>query len=66
MHVTFFFVGGSQVIVLEDLLGLRFNLQTRTMYVKQYMYSANGDILETILMQKSKSEDGVIWILGCS
>lgn len=52
MSFTLSFVGDGQVVVLEDLLGLRFNLQNGTMYVEHDMYSANGDVPETIVMQK--------------
>jgi len=52
------------VRVSEDLLSLRFNLQLRTMYLEQEMYSEDGEVYETILVQKTRTEDGSVWILG--
>jgi hypothetical protein len=52
------------VRVSEDLLSLRFNLQLRTMYLEQEMYSGDGEVYETILVQKTRTEDGSVWILG--
>ena len=52
------------VCVSEDLLSLRFNLQLRTMYLEQEMYSADGEVYETILVQKTRTDDGSVWILG--
>lgn len=46
----------EQVIVLEDMFGSRFNFQIGTMYVKQEMYFANGEVCKMILMQKKKEE----------
>ena len=51
------------VVVLEYLLGLRFNLQIGTMYVEQEIYSASGIVSRTILMQKNKSEGGSMWMI---
>lgn len=34
------------------------------MYVEEEMYTMVSDILGTILMQKNKSKDGYVWILG--
>ena len=34
------------------------------MYVEQEIYNVNGNILETILLQKTIHEDGHFWILG--
>ena len=59
-----FLEDNGYVGVLKDLLGLRFNLQVGTMYVKQEMYFANGEVSRTILMQKNRSEGGFMWILG--
>ena len=56
----------NHVDVSEDLLSLRFNLQIRTMYLEQEMYSANGEVYETILVQKNKTEIAFMWILGPS
>jgi hypothetical protein len=50
------------VVVLEDLLGLRLNLQVGTMYVE--IYSVGGEVSRTILMQKNRSEGGSMWSLG--
>lgn len=52
------------VCVSEDLLSLRFNLQLRIMYLEQEMYSADGEVYETILVQKTRTDDGSVWILG--
>jgi hypothetical protein len=52
------------VKVSKDLISLRFNLRIGTMYVEQEMFSTNGNILETILIPKNKSQDGYVWILG--
>ena len=54
----------GHVGVLEDLLSLRFNLQMRTMYIEQEIYFADGQVCETIMIQKNKIEDGLMWILG--
>lgn len=42
----------GQVCVLEDLLGLRFNLKL-TMYVEHDVYNANGKTYEMIMMQQN-------------
>src|SRR6202022_2032965 len=52
------------VSVSEDLLGLRFNLQIGSMYLEQEMYSANGEVYETILVQKNRIDVGFMWNLG--
>lgn len=57
-------VDDGHVSVPEDMLSLRFNLNIRTMYVEQEMYSMNGDISETILMQNNESDDGHVWNFG--
>ena len=54
----------GHVGVLEDLLSLRFNLQMGTMYLEQEMYFADGQVCETIMIQKNRIEDGSMWILG--
>ena len=54
----------GRVTVSEDLLSLRFNLQIGTMYVEQEMYSVDGEVSETILLQKNRCDDGQYWILG--
>ena len=36
------------------------------MYVEQEIYSEDGDMLEKMLIQKNKSEDVSMWILGPS
>jgi hypothetical protein len=54
----------GHVSVSEDLLGLKFNLQIRSMYLEQEMYSPDGEVYETILVQKNKTEVGFMWILG--
>jgi hypothetical protein len=54
----------GHVNVTEDLLSLRFNLQVGTMYLEQEMYSADGEVYETILVQKNRTEVGFMWILG--
>jgi hypothetical protein len=56
----------GHVNVTEDLLSLRFNLQVGTMYLEQEMYSADGEVYETILVQKNRTEVGFMWILGPS
>ena len=33
-------------------------------YIEQKMYFADGQVCETILIQKNKIEDGSMWILG--
>jgi hypothetical protein len=50
--------------ILEDLFSLRFNLQINTMYLKQYINSADGVVYEMILVQKNKTEIGSMWIFG--
>jgi hypothetical protein len=54
----------GHVSVSEDLLGLRFNLQIGSMYLEQEMYSPDGEVYETILVQKNRTEVGFMWILG--
>jgi hypothetical protein len=34
------------------------------MYLEQEMYSADGEVYETILVQKNRTEVGFMWILG--
>ena len=48
----------DHVGILEDLLNLRFNLQMGTMYIEQEMYSKDGQVCETILIQKNRTKDG--------
>ena len=50
----------GHVNVTEDLLSLRFNLQVGTMYLEQEMYSTNGEVYETILVQKNITEVGLM------
>jgi hypothetical protein len=38
----------DHVVILEDLIGLRFNLRIGTLYVKQKMYGEDGGVSETI------------------
>ena len=64
VHFTLPLEDDGHVSVSNDLLGLKFNLQIGTMYVEQEMYIVDGDISESILMQKNRSEDGHVWILG--
>jgi hypothetical protein len=54
----------GHVSVSEDLLSLRFNLQIGSMYLEQEMYSTDGEVYETILVQKNRTEIGFMWILG--
>jgi hypothetical protein len=54
----------GHVGVSEDLLSLRFNLLIGTMYLEHEMYSANGEVYETILIQKNIIDVDFIWILG--
>jgi hypothetical protein len=54
----------GHVTVSEDLLSLRFNLQVGTMYLKHGMFSADGEVYETILVPKNRTEVGFMWILG--
>jgi hypothetical protein len=49
--------------VLEDLLGLQFNLHIGTMYVEHEVCGENGHISNTILVQKNMSEVGAMSIL---
>ena len=42
----------GHVNVSKDFLSLRFNLQIGTMYLEQEMYFADGEVYETILVQK--------------
>ena len=53
----------GHVNVSEDLLSLRFNLQIGTMYLEQEMYSADGEVYETVLVKKNRTEVGFMWIL---
>ena len=46
------------MVVLEDLLILIFNLQIGTMHLEKEMYSADGDVYETILVQKNRTGVG--------
>ena len=50
------------VCVSEDLLSLRFNPQLRTMYLEQEMYFVDGKVYETLLVQKTRADDGSVWI----
>lgn len=52
------------VNVYEDLLGLRFDLHIEAVYVEQEMYFVDSGILDTILLQNNRIEDGHFWILG--
>lgn len=36
------------VVIMEDLIGLRFNLLKGTLYVEQNMYGKDGVVSETI------------------
>ena len=54
----------GHVGVLEDLLSLRFNFHMGTMYIEQEMYFADGQVCEIIMIQKNRTEDGSMWILG--
>ena len=54
----------GHVDVSEGLLSLIFNLQIRTMYSEYEMYYADGEVYETMLVQKTKIEVGFMWILG--
>ena len=54
----------GHVDVSEDLVSLRFNLQIGTMYLKQKIYSADGEVYETVLVQKNRTKVGFMWILG--
>ena len=56
----------GRVGVLEDILSSRFNLQTGTMCLEQEMFSADGQVCETIMIQKNTTDDGSMWILGPS
>ena len=53
----------GHVDVLDDLFSLRFNLHIRTMYLEQEMYSADGKMYETMLVQKNTTEVDFMWIL---
>ena len=53
----------GHVDVSEDLLSLIFNLQIGTMYLEQEMYSADGKVYETMLVQKNITEVDFMWIL---
>ena len=55
----------SHMNVFKNLLSLRVNFWIRIMYVEQEMYYVDGNILETILLQKTMNEDGHFrfWIL---
>ena len=57
---------GGFVGVSKNLLGLRFNLQIRSMYIENEMYSKEKDVSKTILMHKTWKEDGIMWIMGPS
>lgn len=63
MPFTFMLGDQCHMNVSKDLLSLRFNLRIGTMYVEQKMYYVDGDILETILLQKTMNEYGHSWIL---
>lgn len=52
--------------VSKNLLGLRFNLQIGSMYVEHEMYSKEKVFSKTILMHKTRKEDGTMWIMGPS
>jgi hypothetical protein len=54
----------GHVSVSEDLLSLRFNLQIGSMYLEQEMYSTDGEVYETILVQKNRTKVGFRWNLG--
>lgn len=43
----------GNVGVSKDFIDLRFNLQIGTMYVEQEMFSMDGHLSVTILMQKN-------------
>jgi hypothetical protein len=58
------FQDDGHVGVSENLLSLRFNLQIGTIYLEQEMYSADGEVYETILVQKNRTEGGFMRILG--
>ena len=50
--LTLSFEDNDYVCFLEDVLKLTLNLQIGTMYVEWKLYSLNGDMSKTILMQK--------------
>ena len=53
------------VVVTASLFSfILFHFHIGTMYVEQEMYSPNGDVTRTILMQKTHNEDNSVWILG--
>ena len=49
----------GHVDVSEDMLNLIFNLEIGTMYLEKEMYSADGEVYETVLVQKNRTEDVV-------
>jgi hypothetical protein len=56
------FEDNGHVSVSDDLLSLRFNLQIGTMYLEQKIYSADGEVYETILVQKNRTKISFMWI----
>lgn len=56
-------VDDGHVSVSEDMFRLRFNLNIRSMYLEQEMYTMDGDILKKISMQNNKIDDSHV-ILG--
>lgn len=44
MPFTLPFDNDGHVIIMEDLLFMKFNLQVGTIYIEQEMYSMDGDI----------------------
>lgn len=51
MPLTFPLALNGYVLVSEDLLSLRFNIQVGTMYVKQELFDESGLVSEIISVQ---------------
>ena len=49
--------------VSEDLLSLRFNRQLRTVYLEQEMNIVDGEVYETILVQKTRTKAFRAWFI---
>ena len=54
----------GKVAVQEQFLSAKFKLCIGTMYVEQELHLESGDVMETVLQQKSQDDDGGLWILG--
>ncbi len=54
----------GKVVVQERFLSAKFKFCPTTMYIEQELHSESGELLETVLQQKSRDDEGGLWTLG--